>query len=75
MAERLHHLSPMLGLLALLASGLLVGKLARRVTPAAEVLLLGIVTAIVLLEFASLSRTSGGSTVHEMLEWILPGIR
>jgi hypothetical protein len=61
----------MLGLLALLASGLLVGKLARRVTPAAEILLLGLVTAIVLLEFASWSRTSG-STVHEVLEWLLP---
>jgi hypothetical protein len=70
----LHHLSAMLGLLALLASGLLVGKLARRVTPAAEILLLGLVTAIVLLEFASWSRT-GGSTAHDLLEWILPAIR
>jgi hypothetical protein len=64
----------MLGLLALLASGLLVGKLARRVTPAAEVLLLGLVAGIVLLEFASWSR-SAGSTVNELLGWLLPGIR
>jgi len=71
----LHNLSPMLGLLALLASGLLVGKLARRLTPATEFLLFGLVTAIVLLEFASWSRTTSGSTVHELLEWLLPGVR
>jgi hypothetical protein len=65
----------MLGLLALLASGLLVGKLAaRRVSPAAEILLLGLVAAIVLLEFASWSQTAG-STANELLEWLLPGIR
>ena len=74
LAERLHRLTAMLGLLALLASGLFVGKLARRVTPAAEILLFGLIAAIVLFEFASWSRT-GGSTVTELLDWLRSGIR
>jgi hypothetical protein len=43
----------MLALLAILGGALLIGRLARRVTPGVELLLLGLITAIVLVEFAS----------------------
>jgi hypothetical protein len=59
----------MLGLLAILASGLVVGRFARRMTPAIELLLLGLVAGIVLLEFASWSR-AGGETFRELVDWI-----
>jgi len=50
----------MLALLGILAIALLVGKLAPRITPAVELLLLGLVAAIVLAEFASWTPGGGG---------------
>jgi hypothetical protein len=38
-------------------------------TPAIELLLLGLVAGIVLLEFASWSR-AGGETFRELVDWI-----
>jgi hypothetical protein len=43
----------MLALLAILAVALVIGRLVRRVTLGVELALLGLITAIVLVEFAS----------------------
>jgi uncharacterized membrane protein YeaQ/YmgE (transglycosylase-associated protein family) len=51
----------MISLLAILFLGLVVGKVARRITPAVELLLLLLIAGIVMAEFASWSGSQGGS--------------
>ena len=62
----------MLGLLGILASRLAVGKLAHRITPAVEVLLILLVAAIVLIDFGSWATPSGSGGDH-LWQWL--GIR
>jgi len=62
----------MLALLAILASGLIVGKLSRHITPAAELLLLLLVAVIVLADYASWAGVRGSSGDH-LLRWLFPG--
>jgi hypothetical protein len=60
----------MLGLLAILLGALAVGKLARRMTPAVELLLLLLVGVIVLAEYASWTATSRSGDL--LLHWFHP---
>lgn len=53
--KRLAPFDGMVALLGILAVALLVGKLAPRITPAVELVLLGLIAAIVLVELASWS--------------------
>jgi hypothetical protein len=62
----------MLGLLAIIVSGLAVGKLTRRMTPAVDLLLLLLVAAIVLAEYVTWTATSRSSGPDLLLRWLLP---
>jgi hypothetical protein len=58
--RRLAPSDGMIALLTILAVALLVGKLASRITPAVELVLLGLITAVVLVELASWSGGMAG---------------
>jgi hypothetical protein len=51
----------MISLLAIMFLGLVVGKFARRITPAVELLLLLLIGGIVAAEYLSWSGSEGGS--------------
>jgi len=61
----------MLALLGILAVALLVGTLAPRITPAVELVLLGLIAAIVLVELASWSG-GGGAGPGDFLRSLVP---
>jgi hypothetical protein len=61
----------MVALLGILVVGLLVGKLAPRITPAVELVLLGLIVAIVLVELASWSG-DGGAGPGDFLRSLVP---
>jgi len=63
----------MVALLGILAVALLVGKLAPRITPAVELVLLGLIAAIVLVELASWS--GGGPGPGDFLRSLAPRAR
>jgi hypothetical protein len=60
----------MLALLGILMLALVVGKLARWMTPAVDLLLLLLVAAVVMIEYASWSAGNGAST-GQQLRWLL----
>jgi MFS-type transporter involved in bile tolerance (Atg22 family) len=64
----------MLALLAILGGALLIGRLARRITPRVELVLIGLITAIVLVEFASWRAVEPGSPL-DVLRSLLPDLR
>jgi hypothetical protein len=64
----------MLALLGILAGALLIGRLARRITPGVELMLIGLITAIVLVEFASWYAIEPGSPL-DVLRSLLPDFR
>lgn len=64
----------MVALLGILAVALLVGKLAPRITPAVELVLLGLIAAIVLVELASWSG-GGGTGSGDFLRSLAPRVR
>jgi hypothetical protein len=63
----------MLALLGILAAGLLVGGLARRITRDMELFLLGLIAVIVLVEFAFWNDTVTGRSIDFLRA--LPGLR
>jgi hypothetical protein len=64
----------MLALLGILAAALLIGRVARRITPRIELVLIGVITAIVLVEFASWHAVEPGSPL-DVLRSLLPDLR
>ncbi len=64
----------MLALLGILALAMVVGKFARRITPAVELALLLLVAALVLAEFVSWSWLGAGSA-ENLLGRLLTGSR
>lgn len=62
----------MLALLTILGLGLLMGTLARRLTPAAQLLLLLLVTGVVLAEFMSWDAGGVGLNPLELVRSLLP---
>jgi MFS-type transporter involved in bile tolerance (Atg22 family) len=64
----------MLALLAILGGALLIGRLARRITPTVELVLIGLITAIVAVEFASWQAVEPGSPL-DVLRSLLPDLR
>src|SRR5215510_16362526 len=63
----------MLALLGILFTALLVGKLAPRIGPGVQLLVLGLVAAIVLAELASWQ--SGATGAGDVLRWLMTGWR
>jgi len=63
----------MLALLGILFTALLVGKLAPRIGPGVQLLMLGLVAAIVLAELASWQ--SGATGAGDFLRWLMTGWR
>jgi hypothetical protein len=61
----------MIALLGILACALLIGRLARRITPGFELMLLGLITAIVLVEFATWYPAGSGGPL-DVLRAFLP---
>jgi hypothetical protein len=74
MASLLLMWDAMLALLGILAGALLIGRLARRITPRVELVLIGLITAVVLVEFASWHAVEPGSPL-DVLRSLLPGLR
>ena len=64
----------MVALLGILACALLIGRLARRITPRVELLLLGLITAIVLVEFATWYPAGTGGPL-DLLRLLIPKLR
>jgi hypothetical protein len=64
----------MVALLGILAGALLAGRLARRITTRVELLLLGLIAAIVLVEFASWHHAGPGGPL-DVLRELVPGLR
>jgi hypothetical protein len=64
----------MLALLAILGGALLIGRLARRLTPGVELMLLGLIAAIVLVEFASWDPI-GPAGPFDVLRSLIPKLR
>ena len=62
----------MLGLLAILTTAVVIGKLVRRITPGVELLLLLLVATVILVEFMYWTGHTG-STTEQMARWLLPG--
>ena len=74
MAAPLQPEGELFALLAILALALVVGRVARRITPAVELILLLLIAGIVLGEFVSWSEgTAGGA--GETIRRLLPGAR
>jgi hypothetical protein len=71
--KRLALLEGMVALLGILAVALLVGKLAPRITPAVELVLFGLIAAIVLVEFASWD--GSGTGAGDFLRSLAPSVR
>jgi len=64
----------MVALLGILACALLVGRFARRITPRVELMLLGLIAAIVLVEFASWHNSGTGSPL-DLVRGLISGLR
>jgi hypothetical protein len=64
----------MFALLGILALALVVGKVARRITPAVELVLLLLIAVIVLGEFVSWPEQQAGGAA-EVIRRLLPGTR
>jgi hypothetical protein len=63
--------SVMVALLGILACALLIGRLVRRITPGFELMLLGLIAAIVLVEFATWYPAGSGGPL-DVLRALLP---
>lgn len=74
LAGRLLLIPVMVGLLAIVASGLLLGKLASRMTFTIDVILLLLVGAFVIADYASWTATSESVGDH-LVHWLLSGVR
>jgi hypothetical protein len=63
----------LLGLLAILVSGVAVGRLTRHMTSAADLLLLFLVAAVVLAQYVTWAAPSHSGGGDLLLRWLLPG--
>ncbi|MGH7264960.1 MAG: hypothetical protein ACREMB_08935 [Candidatus Rokuibacteriota bacterium] len=61
----------MIALLTILAAGLVIGKLAHRMTPAVELLLLLLVSGVVLAEFLSWGPDGAGLNPLDLVQGLL----
>ena len=61
-----------LGLLAILTTAVVIGKVVRRITPGVELLLLLLVATVILVEFVHWTGHAGSAT-EQIARWLVPG--